>query len=95
LARDVLHPTCEALVADEWDYSQGVTKWYIQTRFNRLSMNMLDLVKATVVCGGVAFLIYSFPVVGQILLIGFLSVLWLMYAYKAVEDLRRRWKATR
>jgi uncharacterized membrane protein YesL len=53
-------------------------------------MNMLDLVKATVVCGGVAFLIYSFPLVGQIVLIGFLSVLWLMYAYRAVEHLRRR-----
>jgi hypothetical protein len=53
-------------------------------------MNMFDLVKATVVCGGVAFLIYSFPVVGQIVLIGFLSVLWLLYAYKAVEHLRRR-----
>jgi hypothetical protein len=53
-------------------------------------MNMLDLSKATVVCGGVAFLIYSYPVVGQVLLIGFLCVLWLLYAYRAVAQLRRR-----
>ena len=58
-------------------------------------MNMLDLVKATVVCGGVAYLIYSFPVVGQVLLIGFLSVLWLMYAHKAAENLWRRRKSAR
>jgi hypothetical protein len=53
-------------------------------------MSILDLGKATVVCGGGAFLIYGCPVVSQVLLIGFLSVLWLTYAYKAVEHLRRR-----
>jgi hypothetical protein len=61
-----------------------------RARCNRVSMNMLDLTKATVVCGGVAFLIYSFPVVGQVVLISFLCVLWLMYAYRAVAQLRRR-----
>ena len=53
-------------------------------------MNMLDLIKATVVCGSTAFLIYNYPVVGQVVLIVFLSVLWLMYAYRAVAQLRRR-----
>jgi hypothetical protein len=61
-----------------------------RARRNRVSMNMLDLVKATVVCGSTAFLIYNFPVVGQVVLIAFLSVLWLMYAYRAVTQLRRR-----
>ena len=53
-------------------------------------MTILDLIKATVACGGVAFLIFSFPVLGQILLIGFLSLLWLAYAHKAIAQLRRR-----
>ena len=53
-------------------------------------MTILDLIKATVICGAVAFLIYSFPVLGQVLLIGFLSLLWLVYAHKTIAYLRRR-----
>ncbi len=53
-------------------------------------MNVLDLIKATVFCGGVAFLFYSFPVLGQILMISLLAVLWLSYARKTVVTLRRR-----
>jgi hypothetical protein len=52
-------------------------------------MTILDLAKATLVCGGLAFLIYSVPVVGQIVLIGFLSVLWLLYARKTIRTIRR------
>ena len=53
-------------------------------------MSILDLVKATVVCGGLAFLIYSYPSLGQIVLIGFLSLLWLSYAHKTIASLWRR-----
>jgi uncharacterized membrane protein YesL len=53
-------------------------------------MSVLDLTKATIICGGVAFLFYSFPVLGQILAITLLSVLWLSYARKALLSLRRR-----
>ncbi len=53
-------------------------------------MTILDLTKATVLCGGVAFLIYSFPVIGQVVLIGILSLLWLAYAHKTIAGLRRR-----
>ncbi len=53
-------------------------------------MNILDLIKATVICGAVAFLIYTFPILGQIVLIGFLSLLWLLYAHKAIAHLLRR-----
>ena len=56
-------------------------------------MNMLDLAKATITCGGVAFVVYSFPVVGQIVIIGSLGLLWLAYAYKTLNTLRRRWFA--
>jgi len=52
-------------------------------------MSILDLIKATVICGGVAFLIYSFPVLGQVVLIGFLSLMWLAYAHRTVVNLRR------
>jgi uncharacterized membrane protein YesL len=53
-------------------------------------MTILDLIKATVICGAIAFLIYSFPIVGQIVLIGFLSLLWLSYARRTLASLRRR-----
>jgi hypothetical protein len=53
-------------------------------------MNMLDLAKATIACGVSAFLIYSFPVVTQWVIIGLLSLLWLSYARKTLVTLRRR-----
>ena len=53
-------------------------------------MSILDLIKATVVCGALAFLIYSVPQVGQVVLIGFLSLLWLLYAHKTITSLLRR-----
>jgi hypothetical protein len=53
-------------------------------------MNVLDLIKATIAFGLGAFLIYSFPVVGQVLIIGLLSLLWLAYAHKTFAALLRR-----
>jgi hypothetical protein len=47
-------------------------------------MSLLDLFKATIVCGGVAFLFYSYPILGQIMAITVLSLLWLSYARKTV-----------
>jgi hypothetical protein len=52
------------------------------------SMNVLDLVKATIGCGLTALLIYSYPVVGQVLIITVLTLLWLSYAHRAL--IRRR-----
>ena len=48
-------------------------------------MSMLDLIKATIFCGGMAFLFYSFPILGQILTIALLSLVWLSYARKTVK----------
>jgi uncharacterized membrane protein YesL len=53
-------------------------------------MSIFDLTKATVICGGVAFLIYSFPLLSQILTIGLLSLLWLSYAYRTIANVRRK-----
>ena len=53
-------------------------------------MTFVDLIKATVVCGVVAFLIYSYPLVGQVVVIAFLSLLWLSYAHQTLAHLRRR-----
>ncbi len=53
-------------------------------------MSILDLTKATVVCGAVAFLIYSFPVLSQALAIAFLTLLWLCYARKTLQYILRR-----
>ncbi len=53
-------------------------------------MTLVDLIKATVACGGVAFLAYSFPVLSQALIIGALSILWLSYAWKVVATAKSR-----
>jgi len=53
-------------------------------------MNVLDLIKATVVCGGIAFLVYSFPVLSQAAIIGLLGALWLSYAGKTLKTVRRK-----
>jgi hypothetical protein len=53
-------------------------------------MNVLDLIKATVACGGIAFLIYNFPVLSQVLIIGLLTLLWLSYAHRTIVSLRRK-----
>jgi hypothetical protein len=53
-------------------------------------MNVLDLIKATVACGLTAFVIYTFPVVGQVLIIGLLSLLWLSYAHRTLAKMLRR-----
>jgi uncharacterized membrane protein YesL len=53
-------------------------------------MSLLDLFKATIVCGGVAFLFYSFPVLGQIMAITLLTLLWLSYARKTLVRVRGR-----
>jgi hypothetical protein len=53
-------------------------------------MSVLDLTKATVVCGSIAFLVYSFPVIGQIVIIGTLALVWLTYANKMIKTLARK-----
>ncbi len=53
-------------------------------------MNALDLTKATLVCGSVAYLVYSFPVISQSFIIGLLTVMWLSYAYRLMKNLLGR-----
>ena len=53
-------------------------------------MSVLDLVKATITCGGIAFLVYSFPALSQGVIIGGLTLLWLSYATRTVLSFRRR-----
>ncbi len=53
-------------------------------------MNLLDLIKATVACGLSAFLIYNYPVLGQVVIITLLTLLWLGYAHRTLANLRRR-----
>ncbi|HYG34500.1 MAG TPA: hypothetical protein VEC99_06940 [Clostridia bacterium] len=53
-------------------------------------MNVLDLIKATIACGVSAFIIYSFPIVSQIVIIFLLTLLWLSYAHRTFTRLRRR-----
>jgi uncharacterized membrane protein YesL len=54
-------------------------------------MSVCDLIKATIACGGIAFVVYSVPLLSQVVIIGLLSLIWLSYAYKTVAGLRRRW----
>ncbi len=53
-------------------------------------MSVFDLIKATVVCGGIAFLVYSFPLIGQVVIIGVLGLAWLTYARKMLKTLTGR-----
>ena len=53
-------------------------------------MNVLDLIKATIICGVSAFLIYNFPIIGQVVIIGLLCVLWLSCAHRTLATIRRR-----
>lgn len=53
-------------------------------------MSVFDLIKATVVCGGIAFLVYSYPVIGQVVIIGVLCLAWLTYARKMIKTLTGR-----
>lgn len=53
-------------------------------------MSVFDLFKATVVCGVVAFLYFSYPILGQISAIAILSLLWLSYARKTLMRFRSR-----
>lgn len=52
-------------------------------------MSLLDLAKATVVCGLIAFLFFNYPILGQISAILLLSLLWLSYLRKVVVTIRR------
>jgi hypothetical protein len=52
-------------------------------------MSILDLSKATITCGGTAFVLYSFPVAAQAITIGVLALLWLSYAHNVLVKLRR------
>jgi hypothetical protein len=55
-----------------------------------IDMSILDLTKATLVCGAAAFFIYSFPLLGQIVVIGVLGLLWLFYVLKTIRSMRHR-----
>lgn len=53
-------------------------------------MSVFDLIKATIACGLSAFMIYSFPVIGQVVIIGVLSMMWLAYAHRTFARYLRR-----
>lgn len=53
-------------------------------------MNLVDLFKATIVCGLLAFFCYSYPDLCRVLLISLLCLIWLGYAHKTVMRLRHR-----
>lgn len=53
-------------------------------------MRTSDLVKATVACGLAAYLVFEFPVLGQVVIIGLLSLLWLSYLYSVILSRRVR-----
>ncbi len=58
--------------------------------FRAVWMNTIDVIKATLVCGLLAFLVYSFPVIGQVAIIGVLGLVWLSYVLKAIQALAKR-----
>ncbi len=55
-----------------------------------MHMSFYDLVKATVVCGGLAFLVYSFPALSQAVIIGVLTLMWFSCAHQVIWTARRK-----
>jgi len=53
-------------------------------------MRLSDFLKATVICGGIAFVVYSAPVVSQAVVIGLLALLWASCAHQAVRRMLRQ-----
>lgn len=53
-------------------------------------MRTSDLIKATIGCGLAAYLVYEFPVLGQVVIIATLSLLWLSYLYSTIVSRRLR-----
>jgi len=51
---------------------------------------MLTMAKATILCGGSAFLIYSFPIISQAAIIGLLTLLWISCAHRTLVHLLRK-----
>jgi len=54
-----------------------------------MQMTFLDLVKATIVCGGLAFVVYSYPAFSQAVIIGLLTLMWFSCAHQVVKSARR------
>ena len=52
-------------------------------------MTVWDLIKATLVCGGLAFAVYSIPALSQALIIGLLTLAWFSCAHQVVRSSRR------
>lgn len=48
-------------------------------------MRPIDFVKATLACGLAAYLVYEYPALGQGIIIGLLSLLWLSYLYSIMN----------
>jgi hypothetical protein len=53
-------------------------------------MRLSDLLKATVICGGIAFVVYSVPLVSQAAVIGLLALLWASCAHQAIRRMLRQ-----
>ena len=53
-------------------------------------MSTKSFIKATVICSLLSFLVYTFPVLGQVAVIGLLGVLWSACALQTAERARKK-----
>ena len=53
-------------------------------------MTAFDLVKATLLCGSIAYFAFRIPALSQVIIIAILSLLWLSYVHSTVNRLRER-----
>jgi uncharacterized membrane protein YesL len=53
-------------------------------------MSVTSLIKTTVICSLIAFVVYSVPAVGQVVIIGVLGLLWLSCAHQTFRALLRK-----
>ena len=65
----------------------AITCTLIQPMHNA-GVSAFNFAKATLVCGSIAYFVYSFPVLSQVIIIAILSLLWLTYLHSTVSRLR-------
>jgi len=68
----------------------GSSRLHENSHTRRAYMSVTSLIKTTLVCSLIAFVVYSVPAVGQVVIIGVLGLLWLSCAHQTFRALLRK-----
>jgi len=62
-------------------HETGKFKWTTEPKCN---MRPSDFIKGTVACATIAYVVYCYPLVSQVAVIGVLALVWLSYFYRTL-----------